>query len=137
MSVGDSLTVRVTTDVPLAPRTTLRLGGAAARMVDLVSEEDVRASVADADARGEPLLVLGGGSNVVVGDAGFAGLVGCMAIRGVQARREGNRFVVDVGAGEDWDTLVARAVERRLAGARADAATGATQARLSCAIQSS
>jgi UDP-N-acetylmuramate dehydrogenase len=80
-------------------------------MVDLVSEEDVRASVADADARREPLLILGGGSNVVVGDAGFAGLVGRMAIRGVEARRETDRFVVDVGAGEDWDTLVARAVD--------------------------
>jgi UDP-N-acetylmuramate dehydrogenase len=111
VSVGESLAVRVTSDVPLAPLTTLRVGGAAARMVDLVSEEDVRASVADADARQEPLLILGGGSNVLIADAGFAGLVGRMAIRGVEARRVGDGFVVDVGAGEDWDTLVARAVD--------------------------
>jgi len=111
VSVGDLLTVRVTSDVPLAPLTTLRVGGAAARMVEVVSEEDVRASVADAAARREPLLVLGGGSNVVIGDDGFAGLVACMAIRGVEARRNGDRFIVDVGAGEDWDTLVARAVD--------------------------
>lgn len=103
--------MRVTSDVPLAPLTTLRVGGPAARMVELGSEDDVRASVADADARREPLLILGGGSNVVVADVGFAGLVASMAIRGVEARREGDRVVVDVGAGEDWDALVARAVD--------------------------
>ena len=111
MSVGDSPTLHFTSDVPLAPLTTLRVGGPAARMADLCSEDDVRASVAEADARREPLLVLGGGSNLVVADEGFAGLVGRMAIRGIEVGRERDRFLVDVGAGEDWDTLVARAVE--------------------------
>jgi UDP-N-acetylmuramate dehydrogenase len=111
VSVRDSPAVRVTSDVPLAPLTTLRVGGAAARLAELVSEDDVRACVVDADARGEPLLVLGGGSNVLVADEGFAGLVARMAIGGVQARRDGDRVVVEVGAGEDWDTLVARAVD--------------------------
>jgi UDP-N-acetylmuramate dehydrogenase len=99
--VRDSRAVRASFDVPLGPLTTLRI----------VSEEDVRAAVADADARGEPLLVLGGGSNLVVSDAGFPGLVGRMAIRGVEARVDADRIVVDVGAGEDWDVLVARAVD--------------------------
>lgn len=67
-------------------------------------------AVHDADARGEALFVLGGGSNVVCADEGFPGLVGRMAIRGIEARRDGERVVVDVGAGEAWDALVARAV---------------------------
>jgi len=111
VSVGESSSLHVTSHVPLAPLTTLRVGGPAARMVDLCSEDDVRASVADADAHRQPLLVLGGGSNLVVADEGFAGLVGRMAIRGIEARRTGDRVLVDVGAGEDWDALVARAVE--------------------------
>jgi UDP-N-acetylmuramate dehydrogenase len=100
----------VRSDVPLAPLTTLRLGGPAARMVEIDREKDVVDVVRDAEDRGEPLLVLGGGSNVVVADEGFAGLVAHMATRGVEARRDGDRVIVDVAAGEDWDTFVARAV---------------------------
>jgi UDP-N-acetylmuramate dehydrogenase len=95
-------------DVPLAPLTTLRLGGPASRMVDVESEDDVVLAVREAEDRGEPLLVLGGGSNIVVADAGFAGLVANMAIRGVNVEKDGGRVVVDAAAGEDWDTLVAR-----------------------------
>ena len=102
--------MRVLSDVPLAPLTTLQVGGSAARMAELSSEDDVREAVADADVRGEPLFVLGGGSNVVIGDGRFAGLVARMAIRGIDVRAEGDRVVVDAGAGEDWDELVARAV---------------------------
>lgn len=103
--------MHVAHDVPLAPLTTLRVGGPAARMVELASEDDVVAAVRDADARGEPLFVLGGGSNVLVADAGFPGLVARVALRGVEARRDGDRVVVDVGAGEDWDAFAARAVD--------------------------
>jgi len=103
--------MRERTDVPLAPLTTLRLGGPAARMVDIEREDDVVEAVRAADARGESLLVLGRGSNLVVGDDGFAGVVARMAIRGTRARRDGERVMVDVAAGEDWDALVARAVD--------------------------
>jgi UDP-N-acetylmuramate dehydrogenase len=96
--------------VPLAPLTTLRIGGAARRMADVEREDDVVAAVRDADGRGEPLFVLGDGSNVVVGDEGFAGLAVRMAIPGVHARRSGGRVDVDVGAGEGWDAFVARCV---------------------------
>ena len=106
--------VHVTPNVDLAPLTTLRIGGPAARMAELASEEDVMAAVEDAGATG--LLVLGGGSNVVVADQGFPGLVGRMAIRGVAVRREGDRVLVEVGAGEEWDTLVARAVDEGWSG---------------------
>jgi UDP-N-acetylmuramate dehydrogenase len=103
-------------DVPLAPLTTLRLGGPASRMVEIRSEEEVTLAVQDAEARGEPLLVLGGGSNIVVADAGFPGLVAQMAIRGVNVEKNEKRVVVDAAAGEDWDALVARAVDEGWSG---------------------
>jgi UDP-N-acetylmuramate dehydrogenase len=85
-------------------------------MVDLEREEDVALAVRDAGDRGQPLLVLGGGSNLVVADDGFPGLVARMGIRGVKVRREPARVVVDVAAGEDWDALVARAVDEGFSG---------------------
>jgi UDP-N-acetylmuramate dehydrogenase len=97
-------------DVPLAPLTTLRLGGMARRMVDLERLEDIASAARESMACAEPMLVLGGGSNLVVGDDGFPGLVALMRLKGIHARREGSRVVVDVAAGEDWDTLVAQAV---------------------------
>ena len=103
--------MRLRTAVPLAPLTTLRLGGAAARMADIEGEPDVVDAARDAQSRGEAMFVLGAGSNVVVADEGFAGLVARMAARGVDVRREGGRIVVDVAAGEIWDDLVARAVD--------------------------
>ena len=96
--------------VPLAPLTTLRVGGPAARMMSLEHEADLPGLLSDADAAREPVFVLGSGSNVVVGDAGFPGLVVSMALRGIEVAREGDRVRVDVSAGEPWDELVARAV---------------------------
>jgi UDP-N-acetylmuramate dehydrogenase len=98
------------TDVPLAPLTTLRIGGPAAQMVDLDREADAVDASADAANRGERLFVLGEGSNVVVGDGGFAGLVARVSMRGIAVRPEGDRVVVDVGAGEGWDAFVERSV---------------------------
>lgn len=98
------------TNVPLASLTTLGLGGVAARLVELEREEEIFDAVSDSDANGEPVLILGRGSNLVVADEGFAGLVVHMASRGVEARAEGDRVSVEVAAGEDWDNFVARAV---------------------------
>jgi len=103
--------MRERTGVPLAPLTTLRIGGPAARLVDLECEDDVVQAERDAKAHGEPLFVLGGGSNVVVADEGFPGLVARIAMRGVHSSRDGDRAVVDVAAGESWDALVVRAVD--------------------------
>src|SRR5580658_3113654 len=97
-------------NVALAPLTTLRIGGPAARMVDLEREEDLTEALREAKRRDEPVVVLGGGSNVVVADAGFPGLVLKMAMRGVEVASENGRALVSAAAGEDWDTLVARAV---------------------------
>ena len=108
--------MHLTRGVALGPLTTLRIGGPAARMADLSTEDDVVDAVHDADARRESLFVLGGGSNVVVADAGFTGLVGRMVIRGVEVRREGDRVRVDVRAGEDWDAFAARAVDEGWSG---------------------
>jgi UDP-N-acetylmuramate dehydrogenase len=102
--------MRARTDVPLAPLATLGLGGPAARLVDIEREQDVVDAVADAESSGAPLFVLGAGSNVVIADEGFPGLVVRMATRGIEARGEAGHVVVDVAAGESWDGLVARAV---------------------------
>jgi UDP-N-acetylmuramate dehydrogenase len=74
-------------------------------------------AVRAADQRGEPLLVLGGGSNVVVADAGFPGLVVRVATRGfaVEDQPDGSRYLT-VAAGESWDDVVARSVAEDLAG---------------------
>ena len=107
----------VLADAPLAPRTTLRLGGPARRLIEAATEEDLVRLVRDADAAGEPVLVLAGGSNVVIADAGFAGTVVQVATRGV-TREEGadGRVRVTVAAGEPWDAVVAEAVASGLAG---------------------
>ncbi|MFC4588668.1 UDP-N-acetylmuramate dehydrogenase [Sphaerisporangium corydalis] len=96
--------------VRLAPYTTLRVGGPARAFAEAHSGEELVALVADADRVGEPVLVLGGGSNLMVSDEGFDGLVIRVTSRGVDVRDDGDRVVVTAQAGEDWDALVARAV---------------------------
>jgi UDP-N-acetylmuramate dehydrogenase len=95
-----------------AELTTLRLGGPAGRLIDAGSEESVVEAVREADAAGEPLLVMSGGSNLVVADAGFPGTVLRIVTRGV--REDGDRL--EVAAGEPWDPLVARCVAAGRAG---------------------
>jgi UDP-N-acetylmuramate dehydrogenase len=97
---------------PLAPLTTLRLGGPARRFVTAGTQEELVAAVREADAAGEPLLVLAGGSNVVVADEGFPGVVVHVATRGVA--RDGETLRVQ--AGEPWDPLVASTVAAGLQG---------------------
>ncbi len=104
--------MQVDHDAQLAPYTTFRLGGPAARLVTAVTDADVVAAVRTADAAGEPLLVIGGGSNLVVGDDGFSGTALRIATRG--ARLEGTRL--ELAAGEPWADAVTRSVEAGLAG---------------------
>ncbi|GAB2815661.1 UDP-N-acetylmuramate dehydrogenase [Actinocorallia aurea] len=99
-------------DVLLSGYTTLRLGGPARTFVEVTTEDDLVAAVRAADRDGEPVLVLGGGSNLVVSDAGFPGTVVRVATRGVAI----NGGTVTAQAGEDWDALVARTVAEGLAG---------------------
>ncbi|HUJ12999.1 MAG TPA: UDP-N-acetylmuramate dehydrogenase [Thermoanaerobaculia bacterium] len=100
-------------NVSLAPLTTLGIGGPAKYFVNAESVDDVRASVEWARARGEPLLVLAGGSNVLIADEGFDGLVLHIALRGMTVESEG---IVKVAAGERWDDVVAMAVSKNWAG---------------------
>lgn len=121
----------------LADHTTLRVGGPAARWVEATTTDDLVAAVADADAAGEPVLVLSGGSNVVVADEGFPGLVVHVATKGVST--DGGSFceidadavglttggascggmLVEVQAGENWDDFVAWTVGQEYVGIEA------------------
>ena len=96
----------------LADLTTLRLGGPAGRFVEASTEDELVAAVREADAASEPVLVLAGGSNLVVADGGFPGTVVHVLTRGVE--RDGKSFTVQ--AGEPWDPFVAACVEEGLAG---------------------
>jgi UDP-N-acetylmuramate dehydrogenase len=97
----------------LAPLTTLRLGGPARRIVEARSEDEAIAAVRAADSGGEPLLLLAGGSNVVIADDGFPGTVVRLLTRGVAL---GSGGVTEVQAGEAWDPFVARSVAEGRAG---------------------
>ncbi|HVU49330.1 MAG TPA: UDP-N-acetylmuramate dehydrogenase [Polyangia bacterium] len=103
-------------DVPLAPLTTLELGGPARHLVEATDEATILEALAWAAARGVPAFVLGGGSNVVVADAGFPGLVVRVATRGRAYECAGGEVRLTAAAGEPWDGLVADTVARDLAG---------------------
>lgn len=103
-------------NVPLSELTTLRLGGRARRVVDATLDDQVVEAVVGADAVGEPLLVIAGGSNLVIADAGFEGTVVRILTRGVSANTSRDRVRLLVAAGEPWDELVARGVADGLAG---------------------
>lgn len=102
--------------VPLSDLTTIGLGGPARRLVEARSEEAVVQAVAAADATAEPLLVLGGGSNLVIADAGFDGTVVHIQTRGIESHESDGRVRLRVAAGEPWDDLVERCVSDGLAG---------------------
>jgi UDP-N-acetylmuramate dehydrogenase len=108
--------MRAHDNVPLDSWTSLRVGGPAARVVEVDREDDVPGVVRDARDGGAGFVVLGDGTNVVVGDDGLPGVVLRADIRGVDVRREGDRAFVDVGAGETWDAFVERAVDEKWCG---------------------
>src|SRR5215472_1344648 len=115
---------RTAAGVPLAAFTTLGLGGPAGRFAEAATEADLVAQVRSADEEGEPLLVLGGGSNLVVADEGFPGTVVRIATSGVSRRIPGHAagpggrgpVELTVAAGEDWDAVVDGCVGEGLAG---------------------
>ncbi|MEJ2888457.1 UDP-N-acetylmuramate dehydrogenase [Actinomycetospora sp. OC33-EN06] len=101
----------------LAPHTTLGLGGPARRLVHATTADEVVERARAADGAGEPLLLVGGGSNLVIGDAGFAGTALLLDHRGHHVvERDGNRVVLHVESGHDWDDLVADTVAAGLGG---------------------
>jgi len=110
------VTIAIRDGVPLAPFTTLELGGPARHFVEAADEGAVVEALRWADSRKLPVTILGGGSNLVVSDAGFDGLVVRIAARGLRFETSGGEARVTAAAGEPWDDLVARAVERGLGG---------------------
>lgn len=102
--------------VPLAPLTTLGVGGPAQWYLRAVTLHDVLGAVRWAGERGLPLTVLGGGSNVVIADEGLVGLVLQIDLRGCDVHVQDGGVRLDAAAGEPWDAVVARSVEHGLAG---------------------
>jgi UDP-N-acetylmuramate dehydrogenase len=100
----------------LSQYTTLGLGGPAKSFVTAATDDELIAAVRAADAAGDPVLVLGGGSNLVIADEGFRGTVVHVATRGFSCVRDGDGVEVAVAAGETWDDVVAATVGDGLAG---------------------
>jgi len=97
--------------ISLAAMTTFGVGGPARYFVEAASEDDVVAAAAWARERGLRLFVLGGGSNLLVADEGFDGLVMHVGLRGFDVAEDGDQAIVKVAAGEDWEHCVRRCTE--------------------------
>jgi UDP-N-acetylmuramate dehydrogenase len=103
-------------NVPLGPLTTFGIGGPAEYFIEATTLEAVRESIQFSKSKQLPVFVLGGGSNVLIADAGFHGVVIKVAIPGIEWRSEGGNAIVSAGAGEDWDAFVAFCVDHDFAG---------------------
>ena len=120
------------TAASLAGLTTMRVGGPPRRLVTATTEAELVEAVRAVDAAGDPLLVVGGGSNLLVADEGFPGTVVLVRTRGIEVSHESacGGVTATVAAGEVWDDVVASAVERGWSGIEAlsgiPGATGAT-----------
>jgi UDP-N-acetylmuramate dehydrogenase len=106
-------------NVALAPLTTFRIGGPARYFVEAKSPGEVEQAVVFARSKNLPLFVLGGGSNLVVADSGWPGLVLKIGIAGIEQRSgddDQGRALFDAGAGEAWDRFVSHAILAHCAG---------------------
>lgn len=99
-------------NIPLGDFTTFGIGGSARYFISVTGEEQLGKAAAFARETGLPLFVLGGGSNILISDKGFPGLVIRNRIPGFEHRRSGGHVYVTAGAGEDWDGIVRRCVEQ-------------------------
>ena len=108
--------MRTQENIPLAPLTTFKVGGPARYFVEAHSEHEVSEAVAYALARKLPLFVLGGGSNLVVSDDGWPGLVLRVSLAGVEFEGDRQKMLFHASAGENWDNLVALAVSKNCGG---------------------
>ena len=107
-------------DRSLAAHTTLRVGGASDAWHTAESEEDLVSTVTSADRDGRPVLLLGGGSNILVSDDGFRGTVVAVETRGIAvAESDTDEVTVTVAAGEVWDDVVSQVVAHGWSGIEA------------------
>jgi len=116
---AESESVQLLENTPLAPLTTLQIGGPARFFVEARSRVEIEEAVRFAQQKGIPLFVLGGGSNLVIADAGWPGMVLKVAIPGLEQRPGSNhegKVLFEVGAGESWDRFVSQAVSSQCAG---------------------
>ncbi len=113
---GNDFHARILERVPLAAFTTIALGGAARYVAQCRNDDEIAAAVRFARQKGVRLAVLGGGSNVIVPDEGFDGLVVKVETRGIQESSDAEETRLSVAAGEPWDDIVAFATGRGLAG---------------------
>lgn len=108
--------LKIQENIPLAPFTTLKVGGAARYFVKVVCEDDVVRAIEFARENNLPLFILGGGSNIVVSDAGFDGLVLQISLKGISEEIKDDKAFITAMAGEDWDSFVDFCVGKNFAG---------------------
>ena len=108
--------MKIIEHAPLAPHTTFKIGGPARFFCDVHSTTELIEAVAFAKEHALPIFVLGGGSNVLIADEGFPGVVLHMVIDECTWEESGEHVVVTAGAGVVWDTLVAASVARGYSG---------------------
>lgn len=106
----------ITENVPLRNFSTIGVGGTARYFLEVRSVEALVAAIAWASAHSLPLFILAGGSNIVIADQGFPGLVLRLRIDGINTRFVDDHVMITAGAGVEWDSLVAMCVERNYAG---------------------
>ncbi len=103
-------------EIPLAPYTTFGIGGPARWFASITNEGELAAACAWAALKQVPVFILGGGSNVLVADGGFPGLVLHISLLGIAEMDAAGKRRFTVAAGEDWDAFVSRTVEQDCAG---------------------
>jgi len=109
--------MEIHTNIPLKNYTTMKLGGNARFMTEVHTPEDIAEIYRNAKGQNLPLFVLGGGSNTIVHDEGFAGIVIRNRIPGFNVLAEDtDSLTLKIGAGESWDNVVKRAVDMKLSG---------------------
>ena len=115
------------TNIPLKNYTTMRLGGNARFMTDVRTPNEVASVCQNAKKQNLPIFILGGGSNIIVNDAGFSGIVIRNRIPGFEViADDSTSTTIKMGAGEIWDEVVKRAVDMNLSGIEAMSAIPGT-----------
>jgi UDP-N-acetylmuramate dehydrogenase len=103
-------------NIPLKDYSTMRLGGPARFLCEITQTDQIPAVIEWADAQGVPFVMIGGGSNIVWSDQGYPGVVMVNKLMGYELQDQGEAQYLIVGAGENWDSVVARSVEAGLSG---------------------
>ena len=112
--------MEIQTNIPLKDYSTMHLGGPARFLTSVTSPEELAKAIQNAQANSLPFFVLGGGSNIIIEDKGFNGLIILNKIPGFEVlKQEDGKTYIKIGAGEVWDSVVARTVEMGLSGIEA------------------